>query len=96
MMGQVFKQLYRTGGDEFIAIAINKNEEELSAMKIKLDGLMKEYNQNEPDVLVEIACGYSSAQEGDISYEDVLRRADGEMYKDKVALKKVSKIKSLR
>lgn len=96
MLGQVFEHLYRTGGDEFIAIAVNKNAEELSAMKTKLSGLMKEYNQKEPDVLVEIACGYSSTQEGDISYEDVLRRADGEMYKDKVALKKVSKIKSVR
>lgn len=96
MMGQVFERLYRTGGDEFIAIAIDKNAEELAAMKMKLDSLMKEYNQNEPDVLVEIACGYSSIQEGDISYEDILRRADGEMYKDKVELKKVSKIKSVR
>lgn len=96
MMGQVFEHLYRTGGDEFIAIATNKNAEELSAMKTKLESLMKEYNQKEPDVLVEIACGYSSIQEGDISYEDILRRADGEMYKDKVVLKKVSKIKSIR
>lgn len=96
MMEQVFDHLYRTGGDEFVAVAIRHSPEELSVMKQKLDGLMEEYNRKGADVLVEIACGYSFSQEGDLSYEDILRRADGEMYEDKVALKKASKIKSMR
>lgn len=96
MLEQVFERLYRTGGDEFIAIAIGRSPEEMQGMKHKLDSLMREYNAKEPDVLVEVACGYASCQEGDISFEDILRRADAEMYKDKMALKKSSKVTSVR
>lgn len=45
MMEQVFDHLYRTGGDEFVAVAIRHSPEELSVMKQKLDGLMEEYNR---------------------------------------------------
>ncbi|MCH5269381.1 MAG: GGDEF domain-containing protein [Lachnospiraceae bacterium] len=96
ILSQVFDNLFRTGGDEFIAVETARTAEELKMMKNKLESLMQEYNMKEPDVLVEIACGYSSCREGDISYEDILRRADGEMYQNKAALKKVSKIQSLR
>lgn len=96
ILSQVFGNLFRTGGDEFIAVETAKTPEELTMMKNKLESLMREYNEKEPDVLVEIACGYSSCGEGDISYEDILRRADGEMYQNKAALKKVSKIQSIR
>lgn len=87
VLSQVFGNLFRTGGDEFIAVETAKTPEELTMMKNKLESLMREYNEKEPDVLVEIACGYSSCGEGDISYEDILRRADGEMYQNKAALK---------
>lgn len=96
MLGQIFDRLYRTGGDEFIAISMNCTPEEMEGMKQKLDSFMREYNQKGPDVLVEIACGYASCQEGDISFEDILRRADAEMYKDKVELKRASRIESVR
>ena len=96
MLGQICGRLYRTGGDEFIAIGMNCSPEEMEGMKQKLDSLMREYNQKEPDVLVEVACGYASCQEGDISFEDILRRADSEMYKNKLELKKTSKVESLR
>ena len=96
MLQQVFEHLYRTGGDEFIAIGIQLSDDALTAKKAKLNSLMREYNRNEPEVLVEIACGYSACREGDISYEDILRRSDSEMYKDKVEMKKVSKIRSVR
>lgn len=96
MLNKVFELLYRTGGDEFIAIKINGSPEELFFLKAKLGSLMEEYNGEEHDVTVEIACGYSAYQEGDISYEDILRRADSAMYQDKAALKKLSKIKSVR
>ena len=96
MMNQVFKLLYRTGGDEFIAISSRCTDTELADMKRKLGELMLSHNLGDPEVLVEIACGYSGFKEGDVTYEDILRRADAEMYKDKVELKKTSKIKSIR
>lgn len=96
MMNQVFELLYRTGGDEFIAISSRCTDTELSEMKRKLGELMLSHNSCDPEVLVEIACGYSGFEEGDVTYEDILRRADAEMYKDKEALKNKSKIKSIR
>ena len=96
MMNQVFELLYRTGGDEFIAISSRCTDAELVAMKRKLGELMLSHNSGAPEVLVEIACGYSGFQEGDVTFEDILRRADAEMYKDKMELKKTSKIKSMR
>ena len=96
MMNQVFELLYRTGGDEFIAISSRCTDTELADMKRKLGKLMLSHNSGDPEVLVEIACGYSSFREGDVTFEDILRRADAEMYKDKVELKKTSKIKSVR
>ncbi len=96
LLGQVFGRLFRTGGDEFIAIETARTPEELAGLKRKLDRLMQEYNDGDPKVRVEIACGFSSCREGDLSYEDILRRADGEMYRDKAERKKISPVKSLR
>lgn len=96
MMNQVFELLYRTGGDEFIAISSRCTDKELADMRRKLDDLMAAHNGGAPEVLVEIACGYSSFQEGDVTFEDILKRADAEMYKDKTELKKDSRIKTVR
>ena len=96
LLGQVFDRLYRTGGDEFIAITTDRSEYELAEMKNKLGQLMVDHNQAGHDIVVEIACGYSAYREGDVSYEDMLRRADSEMYLDKTELKKKSKIASVR
>ncbi len=96
MLGNVFGKLYRIGGDEFVAAEFNTTQEELFQMKQKLESLMREHNKSDPEVLVEIACGYSSFQPGDVSYEDILRRADAEMYKDKTEIKSRSKIKFIR
>ena len=96
MLSKVFDHLYRTGGDEFIAVKINVTPPELAALKRNLSERMKAYNTPDRDVVVEIACGYSTYQEGDHSYEDMLRRADNAMYEDKAELKKTSKIVSVR
>ena len=96
MLNEVFSNLYRTGGDEFIAVEIKNAAEHLQYLKDELNAKMTEYNGEGHDVLVEIACGYSTYCEGDVSYEDILKRADLEMYNDKGRLKKTSRIKSIR
>ena len=97
MLQSVFSKLYRTGGDEFIAVEIKSSSEHLQYLKDTLNDKMNEYNKAENhDIVVEIACGYSTYSEGDTSYEDILKRADAEMYYDKSRIKKTSKIKSVR
>ena len=96
MLGSVFKHLYRTGGDEFIAVEINSSPSDLADLKRKLNGLMRAYNTPDRKIVVEIACGYSTYQRDDHSYEDMLRRADAAMYEDKAVIKKTSRIVSVR
>ncbi len=97
MLNEVFSKLYRTGGDEFIAVEIKSSAEHLQYLKNELSEKMNEYNGGEGhDVVVEIACGYSTYNEGDVFYEDILKRADAQMYYDKGRIKMASKIKSVR
>jgi diguanylate cyclase (GGDEF)-like protein len=88
------QSVYRTGGDEFIVLLAMSSDEELKYKYDCLSKAMKKHNdKNGATLLVEIATGYSKYQEGDESYEDILRRADKNMYRDKKALKSVSPIK---
>lgn len=89
--------LYRTGGDEFISITAGKSVQDLFSLRMKLHKKLDEYNSKpEHDILLEIACGFSVYQHGDMSYEDILARADKAMYEDKAKIKAVSPIKSVR
>ena len=48
----------------------------------------REYNQQKPDVAIEIACGYASYDENyDKTIEDIRLRADARMYENKKELK---------
>lgn len=96
MLSSVFKHLYRTGGDEFIAVEIASSPRDLAALKRRLNDLMKAYNTPDREIVVEIACGYSTYQRDDHTYEDMLRRADAAMYEDKADIKKSSRIVPVR
>lgn len=96
LLSDVFDRLYRTGGDEFIAVETNASAEKLAHLKHRLNQKMQAYNAKEPEIMVEIACGYSAYQHDDHTYEDMLRRADEAMYADKAEIKKNSKVTSQR
>ena len=94
IMSEVYSDVYRVGGDEFVAVLSNKTEEELADMRNRLCELAKE--ASEENLLIEIACGYSRARAHDQDYEDILKRADAAMYRHKLELKRNSIIQSVR
>ena len=97
LISDVFPQVYRTGGDEFIALITDETIEILDEKKEMLLRKVIKYNKNENnDIIVEIATGYSKYKFGDSSYEQILVRSDAEMYKHKEQLKSRSVIKSVR
>ena len=79
---------YRTGGDEFAAILENQdyvNREEL--MRNFIEAVPQEKFTVGGDTLtVSVACGLA-IYEGDMDFATVAKKADGEMYKHKAAIK---------
>lgn len=97
IISRVYDKVYRTGGDEFIAIQRNTTANEQDLLKRKLRALYRGYNDS-PDngIIVEIACGYAIYRVGDISTDDILKRSDDAMYSDKALIKEDSQISSVR
>ena len=84
---RVYGNVYRTGGDEFIVLLQNQTDEVLDQLHEALRKEMDVYNKDEHEVKLEMASGYSGYEEGDDSYEDIMRRADHRMYEEKRAMK---------
>lgn len=97
LISSVFTRVYRTGGDEFVALVFYEEVEVLDEKKETLIRKTIKYNKDEShDIILEIATGYSKYKFGDKSYEQILTRSDAEMYKHKEKLKERSQIKSVR
>lgn len=77
---------FRTGGDEFILIAIHVNRAEAEKILAAWREGLAELNRREDGIYCEIACGFVYGEKGYI-LEDVLALADQLMYEDKVAKK---------
>ena len=91
-----YKDVYRTGGDEFVAIMQKVTREQAESCRDQLIRSWKRFNASQDELVLEIACGNGFYREGDESYEDIMKRADENMYYDKSYLKRHSKIKSTR
>ena len=81
-------KLFHIGGDEFLAIVYDEDlehfEELIKNLKETLEYSLVEYEGVE--LIFSVANGYAIYQEGD-RYQDVLERADAEMYSNKKMLK---------
>ena len=98
-MSTVFANVYRVGGDEFIALLKDKTEEDLEKLNDELQSLMDRMNSErdeygafayEESFSLSIAIGHSSYTEGDESYEQILSRADKAMYEEKQRMHRIS------
>lgn len=78
IMKKVFKKedLYRIGGDEFLAIITSETKEEFDKKVNKIRDLLN----GDPEISMAIGSYWS---EGNASTRDVLRKADEDMYMDK-------------
>ncbi len=88
----VFKHspVYRMGGDEFIAVLTGDDYKNYGKLIIEMNGLMSPYQNTLPlpDGYISIACGISEYEpKTDMSVQDVVKRADELMYKNKAKMK---------
>ncbi len=77
---------FRTGGDEFIVIAIHVGRAEAEKILSDWEKGLAELNRRNDGIFCEIACGFVYGEKG-FSMDETLALADQRMYEDKVARK---------
>ena len=77
--------IFRIGGDEFIAVMPEKNESDIEECYVLLDKAIDEINNSESPLSMplSISRGMAVFTSGDADYKEVFKRADNEMYKNK-------------
>ena len=95
ILHELYDNIYRTGGDEFVALIEGATEQDLKRLRGRLRRLTEDYNMDDKNkpIVIEIACGFSMYRESDISYESILYRSDEQMYRHKKRMKEISRIK---
>ncbi len=88
----IFKHspVYRVGGDEFIAVLTDNDYANRDALQAELSDSLSPYTKELPlpDDFISIACGISEYDpSSDESVQDVTKRADDNMYKNKNLIK---------
>lgn len=88
----IFKHspVFRMGGDEFVAVLTGDDYDNREILKDQLSSKMSDYSETVPlpDDYISIACGISVYDpENDKSVQDVVKRADELMYKNKAKIK---------
>ena len=77
---------FRIGGDEFMLIAANADEEKVSLIEAEWRKKIEELNEQDPGIECVMACGIRSAQQP-YDVEELVKESDELMYKDKRAIK---------
>lgn len=76
----------RYGGDEFIFILINSEIEEAEKIMRRLNGLLKEWGRKN-SITFGISWGMISPEKGPNDLSDILKKADKDLYREKMAKK---------
>ena len=79
---------YRIGGDEFCAVIEHAKDVDMKARLEQLKRAQDDYNAKSSDINMQIACGYASFEEADLTIQGTRSRADARMYVHKKELKK--------
>lgn len=79
---------FRTGGDEFILIALHVSREEAEEIREKWEAGLEELNRKDDGIRCVIACGFAYGENG-YNLDEIFSQADERMYEDK----KVKKLK---
>ena len=80
-------KIYRIGGDEFVVLINDITDDSIEKMLKRIEKCRVKYNE-ENNVNLDFAKGVSLYTEGDTTFENLVARADAEMYRDKRLTKK--------
>ena len=86
--------VFRTGGDEFVAVLTGKDYEQRDKLLARLRSTSEENRHSRTGPV--IASGLAVWENSDIKFSDVLRRADGLMYDNKKAIKNAKNVDSFK
>ena len=78
---------FRTGGDEFVVVAIHVTREEAEKIRRDWENGLAELNRAEDGIPCVIACGFAFGEK-DFDLDEVFALADERMYEDKKAKKR--------
>ena len=91
-ISSVYDKVYRVGGDEFIALLNDTDTQTLDSLSEKLRENVAVFNRertsfkefaDSENFVLSIAAGYATYQAQDITYEQIMNRADEQMYQTK-------------
>ena len=88
------ENVYRVGGDEFVAVLSGEDASKCDKLVANIRDAIEIFRANEkiqPWEKVSAAVGVSHFAAGDKTVEEVFKRADADMYKNKLAMKAVRK-----
>lgn len=77
--------LARTGGDEFVIILPKTDKQTAQMISKRINNSIQLHNQKDPSLPLSISMGMVTVEEPGQSSEDILRKADGLMYHNKIA-----------
>lgn len=80
-------KIYRIGGDEFVVLIHDITDDGIEKVLKRIEKCRVKYNE-ENNVNLDFAKGVSLYTEGDTTFENLVARADAEMYRDKRLTKK--------
>lgn len=74
----------RIGGDEFAVVLPQADEAVARALLGRIQKQIQEHNEQEPGIPISVSLGYAVKVDEGISFQDALREADNNMYKEKL------------
>ena len=77
--------LSRVGGDEFTAILLRADEKVVEKVIKRIKNIVAEYNKEQNDLYLSLSLGAATAANNDTSFQELYKRADDQMYRDKLS-----------
>lgn len=74
----------RIGGDEFIVLLQQADESLLERTLDQVREALAEYNRSHPQLPLSLSCGYAVSQEAGGSLQELRKKADNNMYREKL------------
>ncbi len=77
--------LSRVGGDEFSAILLRADEKVAEKVIKRIKNTVADYNKRQDDLYLSLSLGAATAPNNDTTFQELFKRADDQMYQDKLS-----------
>jgi len=77
--------LARVGGDEFTAILLRADQKVADKVIKRIRSKVREYNEAKPNLYLSLSLGSATADTNETTFQELFKKADDRMYRDKLA-----------